>query len=187
MNFPVSGQQTRPNIVLLLADDWGFPHATPYGDKVVDSRVFDSVAAEGMLFTKAYSAAPHSSPSRACILGRMLRPPPGRGLQPQLVLSTRPDRVPGTVGKGWLYDSLLAQGMGPGVFSQTGWEHNPVGHEVQNLAEWIEQAPADKPICAWMGSRRPHRPYSVGSGEEHGFCPDSLKLCPDLPDAPAIR
>jgi hypothetical protein len=45
-------------------------------------------------------------------LGRMLRPPPGRGLQPQLVLSTRPDRVPGTVGKGWLYDSLLAQGMG---------------------------------------------------------------------------
>ena len=62
------GQQTRPNIVLLLADDWGFPHATPYGDRVVDSRVFDSVAAEGMLFTKAYSAAPHSSPSRDCSL-----------------------------------------------------------------------------------------------------------------------
>jgi N-sulfoglucosamine sulfohydrolase len=61
-------QDTRPDIVLLLADDWEFPHATPYGDRVVDTRVFDNVAAEGMLFTRAYSAAPHSSPSRASIL-----------------------------------------------------------------------------------------------------------------------
>lgn len=56
-------QNQRPDIVLLLADDWGFPHAAPYGDRVVDSRVFDSIASDGMLFTRAYSAAPHSSPS----------------------------------------------------------------------------------------------------------------------------
>ena len=30
-------QDTRPDIVLLLADDWEFPHATPYGDRVVDT------------------------------------------------------------------------------------------------------------------------------------------------------
>ena len=94
---------------------------------------------------------------------------------------------PELLGKAGYMTVYWHKGWGPGVFSQTGWKHNPAGHEVQNLAEWIEQAPADKPICAWMGSRRPHRPYSVGSGEEHGFCPDSLKLCPDLPDAPAIR
>ena len=37
-------QDRRPDIVLLLADDWGFPHAAPYGDRVVDSRVFDQIA-----------------------------------------------------------------------------------------------------------------------------------------------
>lgn len=187
MNFPVSGQQTRPNIVLLLADDWGFPHATPYGDKVVDSRVFDSVAAEGMLFTKAYSAAPHSSPSRACILTGCYAHRLGEACNLNSYFPRDLTVYPELLEKAGYMTVYWHKGWGPGVFSQTGWEHNPAGHEVQNLAEWIEQAPADKPICAWMGSRRPHRPYSVGSGEEHGFCPDSLKLCPDLPDAPAIQ
>ena len=187
MNFPVSGQQTRPNIVLLLADDWGFPHATPYGDKVVDSRVFDSVAAEGMLFTKAYSAAPHSSPSRACILTGCYAHRLGEACNLNSYFPRDLTVYPELLEKAGYMTVYWHKGWGPGVFSQTGWEHNPVGHEVQNLAEWIEQAPADKPICAWMGSRRPHRPYSVGSGEEHGFCPDSLKLCPDLPDAPDVR
>ena len=54
--------------------------------------------------------------------------------------------------------------------------------------KYIEQdAPADKPICVWMGSRRPHRPYKQGSGEAHGFNPDSVTLIPYLPDAPDVR
>ena len=183
----MSAQDTRPNIVLLLADDWGYPHAAPYGDRVVDSRVFDTVASEGMLFTKAYSAAPHSSPSRACILtgcyAHRLREACNLNTYFPRDLTVYPELLEDA---GYL-TVYWHKGWGPGIFTATGWEHNPAGHEVQDLAEWIEQAPADKPICAWMGSRRPHRPYTVGSGEAHGFCPDSLKLCPDLPDAPDVR
>ena len=47
---------TRPNILYCLADDWGFPHAGAYGDRVVKTPVFDRVAREGVLFTHAFSA-----------------------------------------------------------------------------------------------------------------------------------
>mgnify|MGYP000577406073 CR=1 FL=1 len=120
MNFPVSGQQTRPNIVLLLADDWGFPHATPYGDKVVDSRVFDSVAAEGMLFTKAYSAAPHSSPSRACILTGCYAHRLGEACNLNSYFPRDLTVYPELLEKAGYMTVYWHKGWGPGVFSQTG-------------------------------------------------------------------
>lgn len=180
-------QNQRPDIVLLLADDWGFPHAAPYGDRVVDSRVFDSIASEGMLFTRAYSAAPHSSPSRACILTGRYAHRLGEACNLNSYFPRELTVYPDLLEQSGYQTVYWHKGWGPGVFSATGWEHNPAGHEVQDLPTWIEQAPADSPICVWMGSRRPHRPYTVGSGEAHGFCPDSLKLCPDLPDAPDVR
>ena len=183
----IDGQDKRPDIVLLLADDWGYPHAAPYGDRVVDSRVFDSVASEGMLFTRAYSAAPHSSPSRACILtgchAHRLKEACNLNCNFPRDLTVYPELLE----KAGYETVYWHKGWGPGVFSSTGWEHNPAGHEVKDLAQWIRETPYDKPICAWMGSRRPHRPYDVGSGAEHGFAPDSIQLCPDLPDAPDVR
>src|SRR5438477_11320490 len=59
---------TRPNILFLLADDWAWPHAGAYGDKVVKTPVFDRVAREGALFTNAFSASPSCTPSRASML-----------------------------------------------------------------------------------------------------------------------
>ncbi|HNG34413.1 MAG TPA: sulfatase-like hydrolase/transferase, partial [Blastocatellia bacterium] len=61
-------QSSRPNILLLMADDWGWPHAGAYGDKVVKTPTFDRVAREGALFTNAFSASPSCTPSRASLL-----------------------------------------------------------------------------------------------------------------------
>src|SRR5438105_5161532 len=58
----------RPNILIAMADDWAWPHAGVYGDKVIKTPVFDRVAREGMLFTHAFSAAPSCTASRASIL-----------------------------------------------------------------------------------------------------------------------
>src|SRR5204863_2042928 len=52
----------RPNILLCIADDWSWPHAGAYGDTVVKTPTFDRVAAEGVLFTRAFCAAPSCSP-----------------------------------------------------------------------------------------------------------------------------
>jgi len=183
-----TGTDERPNIVLMLADDWGFPHASVYGAPAVDSRALDWVASEGMLFTRAYAAAPHSSPSRASILTGMY---PHRLKEACNLNSYFPRELtvyPEELEKSGYETVFWGKGWGPGVWSKTGWEHNPAGHEVKDLVKYIEEdAPRDKPICVWMGSRRPHRPYKVGSGEAHGFCPDSLRLIPYLPDAPDVR
>jgi N-sulfoglucosamine sulfohydrolase len=65
-----SGQeQSRPpNILMVIADDWSFPHAGAYGDGSLSTPAFDRVARDGALFTRAFTAAPSCTPSRAAIL-----------------------------------------------------------------------------------------------------------------------
>src|SRR5690349_13346616 len=58
----------RPNILFCLADDWSWPHAGIYGDKVIKTPTFDRVAREGILFTHVVSASPSCTPSRAAML-----------------------------------------------------------------------------------------------------------------------
>src|SRR4051794_33900754 len=62
------GDEARPNIVLAIADDWSWPHAGVYGDKVVKTPAFDRMAAEGAVFRNAFCASPSCTPSRGAIL-----------------------------------------------------------------------------------------------------------------------
>src|SRR5215469_14863973 len=52
----------RPNILFALADDWAWPHAGVYGDKVVQTPTFDRVAASGMLFSHCFTTCPSCTP-----------------------------------------------------------------------------------------------------------------------------
>ena len=56
------------NIVFLLLDDMGYADIGPYGNTYHKTPNIDQLAAEGMLFTDAYAAAPNCSPTRASIL-----------------------------------------------------------------------------------------------------------------------
>lgn len=60
--------QPRPNILFCIADDWGWPHAVPYGDNVVQTPAFNRLAEEGVLFEHAYVSFPSCTPSRGAIL-----------------------------------------------------------------------------------------------------------------------
>lgn len=57
--------QTRPNIIFVLADDLGSSELGCYGNTFNETPNIDKMAAEGMRFTQAYSAAPICSPARA--------------------------------------------------------------------------------------------------------------------------
>ena len=61
-------QAQRPNILFCIADDWGWPHASAYGDAVVETRTFDRIAREGVLFEHACVSSPSCTPSRNAIL-----------------------------------------------------------------------------------------------------------------------
>lgn len=56
------------NIVFFLLDDMGYADIGAYGNTYHQTPNIDRLAAEGMLFTDAYAAAPNCSPTRASIL-----------------------------------------------------------------------------------------------------------------------
>jgi arylsulfatase A-like enzyme len=59
---------TSPNIVFVLADDLGWRDLSCYGSPFCETPHIDALAASGMKFTNAYSAASICSPTRASIM-----------------------------------------------------------------------------------------------------------------------
>jgi arylsulfatase A-like enzyme len=55
----------RPNILLILADNWRFPNAGVLGDPMVKTPAFDRIANEGVLFTHTFNPVPSCSPTRS--------------------------------------------------------------------------------------------------------------------------
>ena len=65
------GQQTRPNVVFILADDLGYGDLSCYGQEKFATPNIDQLAQEGMRFTQCYSGTTVSAPSRSCLLTGM--------------------------------------------------------------------------------------------------------------------
>jgi len=59
--------QTRPNLVIILADDLGWGDLSCYGQKKFSTLNLDRLAAEGMRFTQAYAGAPGGAASRGTL------------------------------------------------------------------------------------------------------------------------
>ena len=62
------GAPVRPNIVFILVDDLGAHDLAVTGSTYYETPNIDRLAAEGVRFTHAYSAAPTCSPTRAALL-----------------------------------------------------------------------------------------------------------------------
>jgi arylsulfatase A-like enzyme len=60
--------KSRPNIILILADDMGWVDSELYGSKYYETPNLTRLAGEGMHFTDAYAASPLCSPTRASIM-----------------------------------------------------------------------------------------------------------------------
>ena len=178
-------EDPRPNVLFCIADDWGYPHAGVYGDKVVKTPVFDSLAKDGALFTHAYCAAPSCSPSRAAILtGQMPhRLEAGGNLWGSLPkkFSVFPDLLEAT----GYHIGLKGKGWGPGSLGDR--TRNPAGPNYKDFNEFLKSVPKDKPFYFWFGSSDPHRPYDKGSGEKSGMKIEDVEVPPFLPDTKEVR
>jgi arylsulfatase A-like enzyme len=60
--------ETRPNFIVIYADDLGYGDLGCYGHPMIRTPHLDRMAAEGMRFTQFYSAAEVCTPSRAALL-----------------------------------------------------------------------------------------------------------------------
>jgi N-sulfoglucosamine sulfohydrolase len=201
-----SGQGRQPNILLAIADDWGWPHASIAGTKGLNTPNFDRVAREGVLFTNTFCAAPQCSPNRAALLtGRHIGQLEEAGTHSSLFpnkFRVYPDLLEnsgyhvGYTGKGW----------DPGNWRKGGWLRNPAGPEYNqrkhNSAPWIGINPIDyagnfeaflakrnkgAPFCFWYGGHEPHRKYEEGSGLKSGKKLEDVHVPAFLPDDAAVR
>ena len=60
--------QSRPNIVLVMADDQGWGDMAYCGHPILQTPNFDAMAAEGLRFDRFYAAAPVCSPTRGSVM-----------------------------------------------------------------------------------------------------------------------
>jgi N-sulfoglucosamine sulfohydrolase len=177
----------RPNILFALADDWAWPHAGAYGDKVVRTPTFDRVAREGVLFRHAFCAAPSCTPSRAAVLtGQAIHRLEESG-NLWSILRTKFDCYPDLLEAAGYHVGLTGKGWGPGSLEGSGRKRNPAGPAFKDFKTFLDSVPADRPFCFWFGSRDPHRPYAKGSGIRSGLKPEDVFVPPYLPDTPEVR
>lgn len=64
----VAQENSRPNIVFILADDLGYSDLGCYGQKLFATPNIDKLANEGLKFTSHYAGAPVCAPSRSALM-----------------------------------------------------------------------------------------------------------------------
>ena len=64
----LAAEQSKPNIVVFLADDMGWGDSSTYGHPLIKTPNLDKLASQGVKFTQCYSACGVCSPSRSSIL-----------------------------------------------------------------------------------------------------------------------
>ena len=174
-----------PNILLLLADDWSYPHAGALGDEVVKTFTFDKIAGEGVLFENAFVSAPSCTPSRGAILTGQYHWRLGSAVN---LWGSLPKECR-------VYTSLLEAigyyiGCTRKAFAPTkniGWERNPAGPKFKNFKEFMKARPKNKPFCFWFGSGDPHRAYEWKSGVNSGMNIKDVQVAACLPDSEEVR
>lgn len=177
----------RPNILFCLADDWSWPHAGAYGDRVIRTPTFDRLAREGILFNYCFSAAPSCTASRAAMLTGQY---PHRLAEGGNLWGFLPKRYPNYVDlleqAGYVV-GYMRKGWGPGRYGPGGYTRNPGGPKFDSFQQFLKTVPAGKPFCFWFASNDPHRPYVAGSGAAAGLKTDHVVVPPMWPDNEVSR
>ncbi|MCA9116437.1 MAG: sulfatase [Planctomycetaceae bacterium] len=122
-----AADSTRPNIVLIFADDLGWRDTGFSGSTYCRTPHLDQLAKQGMVFRHAYAAAGNCAPSRACLISGQYTPrhhvyavgSTNRG-QPELMRMIpvpNTNSLPGTATT--LGETLQAAGYATGYFGKT--------------------------------------------------------------------
>lgn len=171
-------RDSRPNILLAIADDASWAHFGACGDRVIRTPTVDRLAREGVGFTHAFCSSPSCTPSRGALLtGQSFwRLESGGNLWS--VLPNKFRVYPDLLEAAGYHVGLQGKGWGPGDFKGGGWTRNPAGPLYKDFATFLRGVPAGKPFCFWYGSSDPHRPYDAGSGARSGLKPELVQVPP---------
>ncbi len=177
----------RPNILILMADNWAWPHAGACGDRVVKTPTFDRLAREGVLFRNAFCLAPSCAPARAAFLtGQTIhRLDDAANLHGRFPARHRvfTDALEET----GYFVGFSGKGWSPGNVKESGRPRNPAGTKYNDAAAFLSALPKEQPFCYWFSSRHPHIPWQDGAEQKAAMSLDNLQVPAYLPDVPLVR
>jgi arylsulfatase A-like enzyme len=196
---------TRPNLIVILADDVGWGEVGAYGQRKMKTPHLDRLAREGLRFTDAYASSPVCAPDRASMFTGMhsghtmvrSNPPPGGDLP---------------IGPGLTIASVLRErGYRTGLFGKWGFGHDrpstdgPNAHGFTDFFGYLTHHLAHDyyPTHLWQNDTEVPLPGNTGNkGLVYGpdlimeramqFLKDQsddpflLMLTPTLPHAPSV-
>lgn len=199
--------RSRPNIVLVIADDMAWDDCGAYGHPTVRSPHIDRLAAEGMRFTNAFLTASSCSPSRASIItGRYPHNTDAEQLHWPLpaeqVTFVELLRAAGywtaAAGKWHLGEAVkdrfgVVREADVSGFQlptgQDGTRPTMIAREESGCEQWVStlrRRPKDRPFFLWLAALDPHRDYREGVLSEPHRAED-VRVPPYLPDVPEAR
>ncbi len=197
----------RPNILLAIADDWSFGHATAYGCEWVETPSFDRVAKEGILFQRAYTPNAKCAPSRATILtGRYSWQLEEAGNHMCIFPAKFGGYVERLAADGY-FAGFTGKGWGPGIANDSSGKRRAITGKAYssrtasppakgisrndyaaNFNDFLKEASAGKPWVFWYGTTEPHRAYEFQSGVRLGKKLSDIDRVPEYwPDNEIVR
>ena len=181
------GQKT--NLVLFMADDCSYYDLSCYGSLDSKTPNINRFASEGMRFTKAYQAAPMSSPTRHNLYTGLW--PVKTGAYPNHTMAKE-----GTISivqhlKHAGYEVALIGKSHVQPASVFSWDlYIPLNRDDEINFEAVDAfvdscKSANKPFCLFVMSKQPHTPWNKGNPEI--FSPEKITLPPFYVDIPDTR
>jgi arylsulfatase A-like enzyme len=186
ITVPESEPSGRPNILFCLADDWGWPHAGAYGDKVVKTPAFDRLAKDGVLFEHAFVSSPSCTPCRNAILTGQQFYRLEEGANLWSTLDVRYPNFMFLLRKAGYEIGHWRKAWGPGNFKKGGYTEHPCGPE-SSFDVFMKSRDKSKPFCFWFGTSDPHRWYAEGSGAKSGIEVGKVHVPTFYPNTKEVR
>lgn len=180
--------ESRPNVLLLLADNWLYDHAGANGDPLVKTPVFDRMAREGVRFTRAFCPVPSCGPTRSSFVT-------GRAAHQLEEVANHGGRFPGkfrvfvdALATAGYHTGYMGKGWAPGLFQGFGRTVSPAGKLYKDFPGFLAAREPGQPFFFWYGSTHTAlRFWKPGLGRSRGIDPAKVRVPGYLPDSPVVR
>jgi len=176
----------RPNFIVYISDDLGMLYSEPYGNKDILTPNLARFAAEGVKFTHAFNASPTCGPSRTAMLTALW--PARNGAE-----ANHKHPKPGVEGLPNLLKALGYEVAAVGKVAHNDYAKyynfdfqvgpNSGATDTAEVAKFLADRDASKPLCLFFGSHFPHTPWVKNAGYDL----TKFTLPPTLVDTPIMR
>lgn len=187
--IPTIHAQQKPNLILFIADDCSYYDLGCYGS--ADSRTpnIDKFAAEGMLFERAYQAAPVSSPTRHNLYTGIW--PVKSGAYPNHTFAKEGTKsiVHHLKPAGYKVALIGKSHVNPdSVFLWDYYSPLKKGSDInfEDLDNFVKECTENgDPFCVFVACTEPHSPWNKGDASQ--FNKETVTLPPMYVDLPVTR